>query len=207
MGLINKGWGAFKKMLDKHRFQRSLKQEMPKAMRKAGEYLEKEYKDAISRGNIPPPNAPLTMGIKKHGITLLDSGRMRDAIRTDLEAWDRVVVGIPKNTREWKVARIVSEGANVEVTDRMRAMFDMLWHASEGRIASSQLYGRAAELWARSPGNWFPLGEHVRVIRIPARPFMQITFGRKAVKDRVKLLQNKGLKQAWRKHVKSARGK
>lgn len=207
MGIIQKGWKAFKQMLDQRRFSKALRREMPKAMRRAGEILEDEYKEAINKGKIGPRNKPLTIAIKKHEARLLDSGRMRDAIQTELVAWNTVIVGIPKGTPAYRVAKIVSEGARIEVTERMRSMFMVLWKVSEGQLPVSRLEGRAAELYSRFPGPWFPLSRRKKVIRIPPRPFIQRTFKKKSIRRKMEKQIQLGVVRAWKSHIRVAKGK
>lgn len=204
--LVRKGWEAFSRMLDARRFRKTLKVEIRKATKASGELLRQEYRDAISGAKIGPRNKPLTVAIKKRDHPLLDTGAMRDAIEVQVVSWKEARVGIPKGTPAHRVATIVSEGARIEITDKMRVMFTVLWHVSEGRMPVSRLRGRAAELWARSPDEWFPLSPRRRIIRIPKRPFIAKTFKNKTVIKRVQKPIEQAVVETWRKHVKAGRG-
>lgn len=207
MKLINKGFKEFGRMLDPRRFTAALKQEVMKATVENAKFLEQEVKAAIDGARIGPNNKPLTVMIKKRDHPLLDSGRMREAVEAVIVDWKTASVGIPSSSPSYKVAKWVSEGRSVPVTDRMRQMFKMLWLVSEGRLEPSRLQGRAAELWSRSTGPWYPLSDNTRIIRIPPRPFIELTTKRPDVKAKIRKTYATALANTWRVHVRSARGK
>jgi len=197
-------------MLDRRRFKKILKPQISKGLRESAQILENEYKQAIDKGNFAR-NKPLTIAVKGRDHPLLDTGKMRNAITSRQPQWNMAWVGIPKSDPAFKVARIVSEGAQIEITDRMRAMFRVLWIASmaaRGEVPSSSvpLRGRAAELFSRFQ-DWGPLPPRRRTIRIPPRPFIQRTFKKKAIRRKLNRRMEKAVVEAWRIHVRTAKGR
>lgn len=203
--LINKGWKTVQKVLDKKRYQAILSKEMRRSLVMSANILLEEYRDAIDRRRIRPWNKPLTIAIKGKNHPLLDSGGLRDSIKITPIGDHAVSVGIPRSSQYYNIARIVSDGANIEVTDKMRLMFLLLYRVSEGLTPASVLRGRAAELWEKSPGEWYPLDPNKRLIRIPPRPFIKRTFERPSVKKRVRRQMEIAYKQALMKHIRQSR--
>lgn len=200
--LVNKGFKAHKRIFSPRYFRKALEKEIGVAMLGAAQILADEFKLAIDQGKIGPRNKELTIVIKGEDHPLLDQGVMRNAITLRLEKWNEAWAGIPDNTRAHRVAEIVSEGRSIEITDKMRLMFQLLWRVSTNQAPVSTLYGRAAELWRRYPGDWYPLGARKRVIRIPPRPFIEKTFRKKSVQNKLNKRIIQGLREAWREHVR-----
>lgn len=163
-------------------------------------------------------NAALTAEIKGHDNPLVDTKGVYKSIDNrwvdDNVKW----VGVPRDARRthywlrslsaFDAAVVVHDGKSIRVTDKMRAMFQILFEVSEGKTDPSNLTGRAAELYARNPGlQWRPLKPSKRVIKIPPRKFVLMALTRSRLKRRCRILfrqlardffQYPGLKQAAR---------
>jgi hypothetical protein len=207
MGIFKKGWKAYKNMLDSRKFKKILKRETAVGVLKAADYLRSEYQRTMESGQIQPKNKALTVAIKGRNQPLVDSGRLAKAFIVRKIKWNKAVVEIPKGSPEYELGQLVTRGAIIEVSDKMRAMFHVLWQVSEGRLPSASLRGRAAELWARNPNEWYPLSPNTRAIRIPPRPFIQQVRNRSDVKLGVQSILNQSAIRAWREHVRINRGK
>lgn len=139
-------------------------------------------------------NALLTSRIKGSTKTLFDFGDLHGAITYKVVDWDTVFVGVLKQAKSKsgeKLANIteaIHDGATINVTPRMRAMFWYLYMVSIGKMPESKLTGRARIIWERWQGKtvFKPLRTATTQIRIPKRPFMRKVFESKAVQAWVK---------------------
>jgi hypothetical protein len=172
---LGPGWKKFKKAIDPKELDKAMKRRMVQANKRIGKMAEAKMRKVISKGGFAP-NAALTIAIKKSTLPLVDKGHTLFQAITSVAVDDhRVFVGVLKTDDVYNIAFALHEGANIQVTRKMRAMFYYLWQASEGKIAPSALTGSAAELWERNK-TWMPLKASTRVIVIPSRPFIKKTF-------------------------------
>lgn len=174
VGLItNKGWGRFERAIDPKRFRSKVKARKMSALDRVARVIVRE---ALAAGGFEK-NADLTTAIKGGGRPLRDTGKnLTRAIKTRRDG-DKVFVGVPHNSPFYEKARAIHDGATLKVTPKMREMFILLWLASNGEISEDQLTGRAAELYKRKSTGWFPLKSSTRIIKIPARRFLDAAFG------------------------------
>lgn len=205
MGIINKGFKRMAKLLNPVSFAKSLSDAAYNATADNAEFLEQEVKKAVDGAKIGPWNRPLTVMIKGANHPLIDSEKMRDAIKGEVISWRKAIVHIPESSPSYDIAKIVSEGRSIPVTEAMRSMFKLLYFVSEGRMSASNLTGRAAELWDRSRGPWYPLSESTFLIRIPPRPFIQPTVNRSDVVARVRARYVQAVGLAWKNHAEMAK--
>lgn len=138
-------------------------------------------REAIAAGGFEK-NADLTTAIKNGSRPLRDTGKNLNRAISARRDGDRVFVGVPYNHTFYQKARAIHDGATLKVTPKMREMFILLWLASNGEISEDQLSGRAAELYQRKSTGWLPLKSSTRIIKIPARPFMDKAFGADSAK-------------------------
>jgi hypothetical protein len=184
-GLTLWNFRAFHKAIDPKSLQPELRRELAKATRRNGLLAVREVRQTIRRG-VPPANAPLTIEIKGSDKPLVDKGSGLFQAITSVQVGDlEVFVGVLRTDKHYNIGLALHEGAAAKVTDKMRALFNVLWHTSTGRRHPASLTGRAAELWERKPGGWMPLRPSTTVIKIPPRPFMEIAFKSKDLQRRV----------------------
>jgi hypothetical protein len=165
-------WKAFGKAVDPRELDRVMRRNLRRATALNGKNLERTVRKKIQGGKFTP-NADLTIAIKGSSKPLVDTGhRLFQAVTSRVVDEFTVWVGIQFKDRFYNVAKLLHDGGAIGVTDRMRGLFYVLWLASIGAIPESELTGRAAELWARKPGGWFPLSDNTRAIMIPSRPFL-----------------------------------
>jgi hypothetical protein len=168
-----KQWDRFERAIDPKLFRSKFKSRKLSALDRVARVIVRE---AIAAGGFEK-NADLTTMIKGSARPLRDSGKqLSRAIKTRRDG-DKVFVGVPFNSPFYEKARAIHDGATLKVTPKMREMFILLWLASNGEISEDQLTGRAAELYQRKSSGWLPLKSSTRIIKIPARPFMDAAFG------------------------------
>ena len=200
-GIIWKGLKKFEKVMN--RTSRIVEKHGKKAVGKAGLLMMKEIRKTI-RAKVPPPNAPLTVAIKRSRKPLVDHGDLMRSVTMQRINWFSVFVGVLRTDAEFNVAEIVHEGRYIPVTARMRGLFYVLWMASMAKKrgkAASRLTGRAEELFKRFQ-NWRPLSTSTRVIKIPPRPFIRMTFKSKSVQKQIRQLYWKAASDAIKEAVK-----
>lgn len=137
--------------------------------------------EAMIRQNIvkgvPPSNKALTIMIKGSSKPLVGTGEgLFQAVTSKVTKYNHAHVGIFKSDESFNIARAIHEGATIKVTKKMRGLFWLLWLVSKGKIPSSSLSGRAADLWNLSPGGWKPILKTTQAILIPPRPFVTQVF-------------------------------
>lgn len=139
--------------------------------------VRREVRENLKTGKYAPSrdkNAALTLMIKKPKTRpLIDSGQLFQAVTSKVHNWGVAEIGVARVSPTANVAVTVHEGAVVPVTKKMRAMFQALADASDGKRDPSTLTGRAAVLFARRSKGWKPLKKGTTEIRIPARPFIR----------------------------------
>lgn len=182
---MDDGWKRMARALDPDRFNAALQKHVGQATLRNAQLLQRRVRKRIQT-SVFKRNAALTKMIKRDDKPMVGKGDLFQAVTHVQESWNRAFVGVLRTSGDFNVARIVHEGATINVTDKMRAMFMLLWLVSEGRESSAVLTGRARDLWEQAPGGWFPLKESTRKIVIPSRPFLDSTFRLKSVRDATK---------------------
>lgn len=170
-------WRKLQTLLVVAQFNRRLRVHMKRATRTNALLLRKEIRANISEAKYAKsraPNAELTRFIKGSSKPLVDKpGGLFQSITSVVIDPFRAEVGVKKQARGAQAAIIVHEGAQVNVTPKMRGMFAALADASQGRRDPGSLRGRARELFERRSEGWKALKPGTTVIRIPRRPFIE----------------------------------
>jgi len=168
-----------------------LTRNMFKATRLNGFAAEAIMRDVLQSSGGLEKNAALTQAIKGGDKPLVDSSALFGSITSKATNIRTVFAGVLRTDDAFNVAVITHEGAVVKVTERMRGMFFQLWLASGARSratgtattsAPPPLTGRAAELFSRFRGPWWPLKASTTAIKIPRRPWSDIAFKDPALK-------------------------
>ena len=137
-----------------------LEQALQAAMLALGNFLAGKIKQKIG-SNIPPPNSPFTLMMKRSSKTLINKGDMRNSVGVVRTGKWSAFVGIPaSNAQGVKIAQVHEEGR--VIVQRMTAKQRAFLHATLGKKASRVRTG------APSTG--------ILVIHIPARPFIKPVF-------------------------------
>ena len=157
-------------------------------------------------------NADLTVALKKSSMPLIGSANQLFRAITSKPISDlEVFVGVLKASSAYNIAETVHGSIGqpsskiIPVTKKMRGMFYLLYKASIDPTVVSDLTGRAKELWDLKPGGWYPLKQSTTSIRIPSRPFMEITFRDPKMIQILKRNWEKGLDDAF-KEIKNRVG-
>jgi hypothetical protein len=173
------GWKKMKALLNPAGFSETLKKNVAKATKLNGMMLRAEVRKRIS-DKAYSPNAKLTIALKGSSTPLVDDADLMNAISDVVIDWKTVFVGVKRGTRggEFNLAAILHEGAQIEVTPKMRLMFFLLYEVSHGKTPASKLTGRAAEIWASAGADmkFYPLKDGTTHIVIPARHFFRAVF-------------------------------
>lgn len=175
-GFKIKGLKRWKKALEAGGFDADLRKNIALATALNGQIAEAIVRKAIQSGGNIAKNAALTVAIKQSSKALVDSGLLFQSVTSKMHNEYTVFVGVLRSSRGYNVAKIVTEGAQVKVTPRMRSMFAMLAKASKSKKLGARLTGRAAELYKRMQKGWFPLKRETQVIVIPGRDYFKIAF-------------------------------
>lgn len=179
------GWSKIRKALKDPEMRKRLEKEVGKATTRNG-IIGRQAVKATIRARIPPPNARLTVLIKRSRTPLRDTGRLMSAITSQKLAWNKAEVGVLRGGSAsgssldlFELAVLLHEGGAFRVTPAMRNMFRLLARVASGQADAGTLTGRALDLWERNPKlEWKPLRPGTTLIMIPPRPFMTITFAK-----------------------------
>lgn len=193
---MDKGWKRMARAVDSKRFSAQVRKHVALETRRNAQRAVKAIRKNIKSGDFEK-NAPLTIHIKGSSKPLIDNGDLWKALAIDVSAWNQAFVGILKSDRMYDIAAFLHEGGTVRVTDRMRAMFRMLWFVSQGGDPGI-LTGRARELWERQPGGWYPLKESTTAIRVPGRPFITKVFSDAAFKNEMEAAWERAIERAFK---------
>jgi hypothetical protein len=184
-------WKRLRAALDGGKVEKRLQDEVGKATAINAALVAKAMRDTI-RGVVPPALDPLTIAIKKSSKPLVDRGELWKAIVGVKLTWKKAEVGVLRGTMRSKggdmvnLGRALHDGATVKVTPKMRALFAQLADASERRDPSG-LRGRALALYKRNPKvKWKPLKPTTTSIKIPGRPWIQLTMERAELIDKIR---------------------
>lgn len=179
------------------RFKRFLDARMRVATELNGKFIERAMRKTIQASDGLEANAPLTIHIKKSKKPLVATGELFKAITSRVINNYTVFVGVQRSDGQFNIAKLVHEGTEIAVTPEMRGMFFYLWKASEGELDPSELSGRAAEIWAASPGGYKPLDPATTHVVIPARPWATVTFASLDLRERVAKNWHTAIKRAF----------
>jgi len=173
--------------------QRRLRKAMFEATREAAEIVKDAVIREIDLGQFER-DAALTIALKGFDHPLIERGRMRDAITAHRQG-DGFVVGLRVGVRGaggrsflgiYKLLQAEPD-FRIRVTDPMRVMFKALWLVSIGKKPVSELWGRAAVLYQKSPGTkWKPLDPSTTEIVIPGRPFLKQALNDPALREKIR---------------------
>lgn len=179
-------WRRFERALNSERYGRIARKELRKATRRNGLEAKAVIRRMIRQGGHFAANAVLTKEIKGSAKPLVDSGSgLFQAITSETQTDTSVFIGVQQKSEFYNIAQALHDGRAISVTPKMRKMFQVLWMASTGKIDPGALTGRAAELWKRKPGGWFPLKGSTVVIILPPRPFIDVAFADPKLKQKV----------------------
>lgn len=181
------------------RFATVLQKHMARATELNGMVAVKEQRKVIQSSEGLAKNAALTAFIKGSEKPLVDHGDLFGSITYEVINPFTVFSGVLRQDEEgFNIAIALHDGFQTRVTAQMRGMFLYLWKVSEGQAPASALTGRAAELWARRPGGWLPLGSDTTVITTPGRPWVTIAFASLAFKTTIANNWNLALEATFR---------
>ena len=200
-----KGMKGLEIALDPVKYARASRASIRRATELNGKLAEAEMRKQIQKG-VNPRNSDLSQAIKGGDKPLVDSSELFNAITSKATSDTEVFVGVLRMSGAYNIAVIVHEGATIRVTATMRGMFFYLWKASVGEMDPSKLTGRAAELWQRFQ-DWRPLLPETTAINIPARPFVQLTFGSPRLKNIARYNWESALGTAFKRRADEGRSK
>lgn len=159
------------------RFMMLLGQNMRKATELNGKVAERYMRKVLQAGEYVAPNADLTVILKRSSKPLVESGALFKGITSRVMDDYSVFAGVARQNEEaYNLAKILHEGAVINVTPAMRGMFMMLYKVSMGEMDPDKLEGRARDLYSRMTTGWIPLRPETTVIIIPARPWATFVF-------------------------------
>jgi hypothetical protein len=182
----DRGWTIYANAVDPRAFGAALRRNMRRATMLNGKLAVAAVRNAIRSGDFVG-NAPLTIMIKGSDKPLVDQGSgLFQAVADEVVDDNTVFVGIKRTDGHYNIALALHDGVSIRVTMKMRGMFFALWQASVGQMDPGKLTGRAAELWARHPGDWRPLLASTEVITIPPRPYLDKAFQSTALRAAVR---------------------
>lgn len=175
-------WKKLKLKVSKRQFEKVSKTYLRQATEMNGLVVRRSIRDRINK-RMYTPNAELTVLIKESSKPLVDDGDLVNSVTSQLIGELAVFVGILRSARSgdgaslFNLARVLHEGVEIPVTDKMRNLFALLSRAGKG--GNVTLTGRAAEL-AEQLGDRLkdikPIGKNTKVIVIPPRPFLRMSF-------------------------------
>jgi len=195
-------WKKLEKVLDPKIMTPVIEKWVTKASQFNGIVGVKQIKDYIKSSKYRA-NRPLTIAIKNSSKPLIgvdDGAQLYNSITYEVDKMS-VFVGVLKTDQFYNIAYFLHEGGVIEVTEKMRLMFRILWLASLGHISPSELTGRAAELFEEMPRDWKPLKMSTTAIVIPSRPFVKKAFRSKKFYEQLQKNWEKALEFAFREVV------
>jgi len=168
-------WAQLKRAWDPRTYERVSRRHIRKATSINAMLAVRSIRYMIGKGDLAP-NAPLTIAIKGAGKRpLVDTGDLRQAVTHKVINDFVAFAGVLMTDDKYNIAVTLHDGAEIGVTEAMRTMFWVLWLKSTHR-PDLKLEGRAAELYKRFKGPWYPLSAKTTAIIIPARPFVRYAF-------------------------------
>lgn len=171
------GLGRLKRLLAKGMMTKKVSAEIAKATGQNALMAQRLIRKSIQNGSYDK-NADLTEAIKgsTKPLTGMRAIDLYNSIAIHRPRPSAAFVGILKRDENYNIAKTLHDGVEIEVTDKMRALFYVLWMVSIGRMSPSKLEGRAAELYEKYK-DWKPLKDDTSHIVIPARPFITKPLG------------------------------
>lgn len=188
-------WRTFERALRKSVAEPTMRKYIKQANQQAGLRMAAGVRQKITEWD-DPANAPLTEAIKGDNSPLVDSPSLWGSITSKLMRWNLIFIGVLRSDRNYNVAAIVHEGAQVQVTTRMATMFLYLFWASKTGNPT-YLTGRARELWDRYQGPW-PMLKEGSIVNIPPRRFIDRAFDDSDLKKDIMAIWQKGIEHALR---------
>jgi hypothetical protein len=198
----DKNWKKLEKILGTNVLNKIVRKNIRTASRLNGKIYEKHLRNTIKSGKFED-NAQLTQLIKgdnkplvgfEPGATLFKSVTSK-VLGTNNPFLDFVFVGVLRTSENYNIALTVHYGKTISVTEKMRGLFLVLASASQGKLDSSKLTGRAKTLFGYFK-KWKPLNNNTTKIIIPPREFVDEAFKDGGIKN--VLIDN------WFKAFKSA---
>lgn len=200
------GWKKMANALDSEAFRKNLEDKMGKATQVNGMMVRGEIRKRI-KGKRYQRNNPMTVLIKKSSTPLVDDGDLFGSITSQTVDAYSVFVGVLRTATDSdgkplvNLVQLLHEGGTIQVTAKMRAMFEMLWEVGQGKRDPATLEGGAADLAAQ-------LGDRIKSIRplkptttalhIPPRRFITEAFDDPRTHKRAKAIWEKALKEVFR---------
>lgn len=200
-----KGMKKLEAALDSKQFDKIMRRNMRRATQLNGMVVQAAYRKAIQSG-IKPSNAALTQAIKGDDKPLVGTSELFNAITSKVVNDFTAFAGVLRRDDVYNIALAIHEGVSIQVSQKMRNMFYLLWQASEGKIDPSELTGRPKELF-EAMQNWYPLKESTNFINIPARPWMRYANDDPEMKRLLRNNWQQALKASFREQAAAARSK
>lgn len=179
---MNSGWQKMSKAIDPAKFGAIMNRNVAKATQANARLMVKAIRAGMKSGRYEA-NAPLTIIIKHSAKPLIDSGELWRSVTHKVIDPYSVFVGVLRAAKSSdgrslaNIAEFLHEGGAITVTDKMRAMFEMLYKVSIGRLPESVLDGKALEMYTAARGEIiYPIGDATQVIRVKGRPYISDQF-------------------------------
>lgn len=171
----DEGWKKMERALSSGKNKAVYDKHIKRATQLNGKMAEALIRNEIKNGAFAK-NAPLTSALKGGGKPLVGTStgaQLFQSITSKVIDDESVFVGVLKTNSFYNVARTIHNGTVITVTPAMRGLFFMLWLASTGQMAPSELSKRGQELYGQMSTGWLPLKASTRNIVIPPRPFIE----------------------------------
>ena len=184
-------WNRMRFLVDPKRFDGDVRREMRKATRANAMIVAREMRSRITDRRYAA-NAELTVSLKNSDLPLADHGTGSfQAITATMLTPDIGLAGVlrtapaatPDALPPYNVGAILHEGAVIDVTPRMRMLFQVLSDASRGVIGLESLSERAAYLAERIRRPIAPLAWSTTQLVIPPRPWIREVIEDSAVRE------------------------
>ncbi len=171
ISLTMKGFKRVERLLNRRGFNARLNREVAKATKLNAIDVENETRKTIKGGKLAA-NRPMTVAVKGSSKPLVADGVLFGSITHQIKSRGfAAVVGVLRARKVGdsdvrNIALILHEGAIVQVTPKMRGLF-------------------AARHREGVPG-WRPLKATTTVLVIKKRPFLSVSFKRRALRQRIR---------------------
>lgn len=175
------GFDRLRVILSPRRVKAAFRDEVRKATGRNALLVQAAIRRQISHGTFAK-NSALMEAIKGGNAPLRDKGDLFNSVAVQVVSPTEAFVGILRKQAAYNIGVALHQGCVIRVSDRMRALFFLLFLASQGR--APKLEGRAAELFARFK-DWKPISWSTNTIVIPPRPFIRRALEDKSLKAKV----------------------
>lgn len=197
-------WKKLKLVVDASRFDKVLEGEVERATKANAITAAAAIRKRMT-ARVSPGNSAFTRLVKGSSKALIDDGDLFLSVTHVMIDERTALAGVLRTARDKRgeelanLAIILHEGATLGVTPAMRGLFMVLAKVGQGKMSSSELSGRAAEI-AQRLGNRIrkikPLKASTNTIVIPPRPFLRRTFANRALL--------KQFKETWERALEGA---